>query len=230
MNSSAVTPAELPAAVLWDMDGTLLDSERLWDVAVAELSDRHGFVMTRELRESTLGNSTVDTLTKIYDAAGVADADRDHQADERWLLDRVCELFVGNLTWRPGARETLSLIAAQGIPMALVTNTVRELADVALETIGRDVFAATVCGDEVPQGKPAPDPYRQAAALLGVEACDCLAVEDSPTGTASAIAAGCVTLVVPSAVAVPAGPRRVFRDTLQGVTIEELSDAVRAPR
>lgn len=211
-----------PAAVFWDMDGTLLDSERLWDIAVAELSERHGFVMTPEVRESTLGNSMADALDKVYDAAGVPPAARRHALDERWLLDRVGQLFAEDLPWRPGALEALDLLAAAGIPMALVTNTVRELTEQALDTLGRHFFTATVCGDEVAVGKPAPDPYRRAATLLGVDPMRCRAVEDSPTGTESAIAAGCHTLVVPSTAEVPAGPRRSFRSTLVGLTLAEL--------
>lgn len=204
------------------MDGTLLDSERLWDVAVAELATRHGFVMTSQLRESTLGNSMNDALDKVYDAAGLAIADRRYGADERWLLDRVAELFAQDLPWRAGAAAALEMIAAAGYPMALVTNTVRELTELTLDTLGRHFFTATVCGDEVAAGKPAPDPYLRAAELLDLDPAQCRAVEDSPTGTISATAAGCHTLVVPSTVDVPAGPRREFRTTLAGLTLADL--------
>lgn len=204
------------------MDGTLLDSERLWDIAVAELAARHGYVITAEVRDSTLGNSMDDALEKVYDAAGLTGAHRDHDRDERWLLDRVAQLFAADLPWRPGARETLELVAAAGIPMALVTNTVRELTEQALDTIGRHFFAATVCGDEVSIGKPAPEPYLKAAQLLGVNPRNCRAVEDSPTGTASATAAGCATLVVPSRAPVTSGPLREFRTSLVGLTLDEL--------
>ena len=87
--------------------------------------------------------------------------------------------------------------------MALVTNTHRALTDKALNSIGRHYFSATVCGDEVPSGKPAPDPYLRAAALLGLAPEQCLAVEDSVTGTAAAERAGCPVLVVPNDVEVP---------------------------
>ncbi|GAC48431.1 HAD family hydrolase [Gordonia aichiensis] len=218
MTSQPVTPA----AVLWDMDGTLLDSEKLWDIAVAELSARHGYAMTPELRESTLGNSMTDALTKVFDASGVSPDARDYAADERWLLDRVAQLFADDLPWRPGAQEALTTIADAGIPMALVTNTVRELTDQALETIGAHFFAATVCGDEVENGKPAPDPYLRAASLLGVDASACVAVEDSPTGAQSATAAGCTTIVVPSTADVPQAGRRVFRGSLEGLALADL--------
>lgn len=219
------TAQTAPAAVLWDMDGTLLDSEPLWDIAMEDLALRHGIVMSPALRESTLGNSLPNAITRVHDAADIAQADRDLAADSRWMLDRVAVLFRADLPWRPGARDALDLVAAAGLPMVLVTNTVRELVEVAVETLGPERFTHTVCGDEVPEGKPAPDLYRKAAGLLGLRTDQCLAVEDSPTGTIAATAAGCPTLVVPSAAPVPAGSLRTFRETLVGLTADDLVDA-----
>ena len=99
----------------------------------------------------------------------------------------------------------------------MVTNTERELAERALNSIGRHHFSVTVCGDEVANGKPAPDPYLRAAELLGVAPADCLAVEDSVTGSAAAERAGCAVLVVPNDVPVPGGPRRRHADSLAGL-------------
>ena len=220
-----VAVSDLPKAILWDMDGTLLDSEKLWDIAIADLATDLGFELTHEVRESTLGNSMTNALTKVFDAAGLADADRDLPGRAAWLRSRVSALFKEGIPWMPGARETLDLIAAQGIAMALVTNTERELADEALGTLGLDRFTVTVCGDEVEQGKPAPDPYLRAAQLLGIDPADCLAVEDSPTGTQAARAAGCPVLVVPSAAPVPAGEGRTFRPNLVGVTLDDVAAA-----
>lgn len=217
----------LPSAVLWDMDGTLLDSEKLWDVAMADLAAKLGATMTRELRESTLGNSMVDALNRLFDAAGTADADRDHAREAQWLRDRVTELFADGIPWRPGAREALDTVAGLGIPMALVTNTERVITEKALPTVGADRFAATFCGDEVPTGKPAPDLYLAAAARLGVSPSACLVIEDSPTGSAAAAAAGCPTLVVPSDAPVPAADGRVLRDSLVGVDANTLAEVFR---
>ncbi|AZG44407.1 HAD family hydrolase [Gordonia insulae] len=214
-----------PAAVLWDMDGTLLDSEPLWDIAMADLALRHGIVMSPALRESTLGNSLPDAMTKVYVAADVAPEAQDRDGDFRWLLDHVADLFGAGLPWRPGARDALDLIAAAGVPMVLVTNTVRELTDIALGTLGPDRFSATVCGDEVAHGKPAPDLYLRAAELVGVRTGACLAVEDSPTGTVAATTAGCPTLVIPSAAPVPPGSLRTFRESLVGLSLDDITDA-----
>jgi beta-phosphoglucomutase-like phosphatase (HAD superfamily) len=106
-----------------------------------------------------------------------------------------------------------------------VTNTERELTDQALITIGRHRFSATVCGDEVAHGKPDPEPYRTAARLLGVDPAACLAIEDSPTGAEAASSAGCAVLVIPSEAAVPSGPRRTLRNSLVGVTLDDLAAA-----
>ena len=217
----------LPSAVLWDMDGTLLDSEKLWDVAMADLAAKLGATMTRELRESTLGNSMVDALNRLFDAAAIADADRDHAREAQWLRDRVTELFADGIPWRPGAQDALDTVAGLGIPMALVTNTERVITEKALPTVGKARFAATFCGDEVPTGKPAPDLYLAAAAHLGVSPSSCLVIEDSPTGSAAAAAAGCPTLVVPSDAPVPAADGRVLRDSLVGLDAATLAEVFR---
>ncbi len=207
------------------MDGTLLDSEKMWDVAMVDLAAELGIAMTPELRESTLGNSMTDALTKVFDAAGTSPGDRYYAVHAAWLRVRVTELFSCGIPWMPGANDALELIAAQGIPLALVTNTERELTEQALDTLGRGRFAVTVCGDEVPRGKPKPDPYQQAARLLGVEPTDCLAFEDSPTGTQSATAAGCAVIVVPSAAPVPNGPGRTIRESLHRLTLADVAGA-----
>ncbi|WP_307851912.1 HAD family phosphatase [Williamsia sp. CHRR-6] len=215
----------LPDAVLWDMDGTLLDSEKLWDVAMIELALELGIVMTHELRRSTLGNSMRGALSKVFDAAAIDEPARDYDRWSQWLRDRVSELFDGAIPWRPGAVEALDTVAGLGIAMVLVTNTERGLTELALRTIGRERFTATICGDEVPAGKPAPDIYLAAAALVGADPSRCLAVEDSPTGTQAATSAGCPTLVVPSEMPVPDGPRRTFRDGLIGLDATALAHA-----
>ncbi len=195
-------------AVLWDMDGTLVDSEKLWDISLSALYEFHGGVMSPQTRESLVGASARDTMIVAYTELGL---DHDPQAiaeSIRWIHDFTAELFDEGLPWCEGAREMLEALAAEGVPMALVTNTQRDLADRALASIGRHYFSVTVCGDEVVNGKPAPDPYLRAAELLGLAPADCLAVEDSVTGTVAAESAGCAVLVVPSEVAVPGGHRR----------------------
>ncbi|WP_396917813.1 HAD family hydrolase [Mycolicibacterium sp.] len=209
-------------AVLWDMDGTLVDSEKLWDVSMHALYARIGAVLTPEVRESTLGGSAETVMRIVYEDVGLEPDPVAMAESEDWLHDYTGDLFEQGLPWRPGAQELLDRLLTAGIPMALVTNTRRDLAERALESIGRHYFSVTVCGDEVPSGKPAPDPYLRAAELLGLPAERCLAVEDSVTGTASAEAAGCPVLVVPNDMAVPHGPRRRHVESLTLLDVADL--------
>lgn len=216
-------------AVLWDMDGTLVDSERLWDVSLADLAEHLGGTLSAATREDLVGSSLRRSVSTVRAEVGLDPADDAAvDADGRWLLERTKVLFADDLPWRPGAREALAAVRDSGLATALVTSTYRELTDVALDTIGRGFFDVTVCGDEVAATKPDPAPYARAAELLGVDPTTCVAVEDSPTGTRSAVAAGATVLVVPSEVAVPAGERRVLRESLVGLTVDDLRAALGA--
>ena len=139
-----------------------------------------------------------------------------------WLHEYTGELFERGLPWCAGARELLEELLAAGVPMALVTNTRRDLAEKALNSIGRQYFSVTVCGDEVPRGKPSPDPYLRAAELLGLKPEDCLAIEDSVTGATAADDAGCAVLVIPNEVAVPGGARRRHAESLANLDVSSL--------
>ncbi|MCW2688443.1 MAG: family phosphatase [Mycobacterium sp.] len=209
-------------AVLWDMDGTLVDSEKLWDVSLQALYKRLRGTLTPEVRAATVGGSAESVMEIVYadlglehDAAAMAES-----AD--WLHDYTGDLFDSGLPWCDGARELLDALAVEEVPMALVTNTRRSLTERALNSIGRRYFSASVCGDEVLHAKPAPDPYLRAAALLGLEPGDCLAVEDSVTGATAAESAGCPVLVIPNDVEVPASPRRRHRSSLAAVDVDDL--------
>jgi HAD superfamily hydrolase (TIGR01509 family) len=220
-----------PAAVLWDMDGTLVDSEKVWSVSLAETARRLGGELSAAARDAMIGSNMARTLVLMFDDLGLdPDPARMTEAGQ-WLTARTGELFAAGLEWRPGALDALRMVRAAGWSTALVTNTERALTEMALESIGREHFTVTVCGDEVPHGKPAPDPYLRAAELLDVAAEDCLAVEDSPTGATAAERAGAAVLVVPCEVPVPAGPRRVHRGSLVGLTAEDIRvDYIQARR
>lgn len=209
-------------AVLFDMDGTLVDSEKLWDVSMRELYARFGGVMTPEVRGATVGGSAESVIKLVFADLGLAPDPQEMADVADWLHEITGDLFDAGLPWCDGARELLEELAAAGVPMALVTNTRRALTERALNSIGRHYFTVSVCGDEVPYGKPAPDPYRQAAALLGLDPAHCLAIEDSVTGAASAEGAGCPVLVVPNDVEVPSGPRRRHARTLAEIDLDGL--------
>ena len=214
------------AAVLWDMDGTLVDSEQIWSISLADLAAHLGGELSLPAREAMVGTNMPVSVRLMFADLGLEPHPGRMAEAIDWLAERTSQLFAGELPLRPGAAEALAAVRAAGVPCALVTNTERALTELALDSLGRDNFEATVCGDEVPSGKPAPDAYLRAAALLEVAVEETVAVEDSPTGVASAVAAGCIVLVVPSLVPVPPGERRVFRDSLVGLTPHELSTLV----
>jgi HAD superfamily hydrolase (TIGR01509 family) len=204
------------------MDGTLVDTEKLWDVAINELYRRRGRVLAPEVRDATVGGSADGVIRLVFDDLGL-DPSPEHMAEVAdWIHDYVGELFATGLPWCPGAPELLDALLVADVPMALVTNTRRVLTENALNSIGRQYFSVTVCGDEVAVGKPAPDIYLRAAELLGFEPAQCLAIEDSVTGTAAAEDAGCPVLVVPNEVEVPATPRRRHVSSLTRVGIPQL--------
>jgi HAD superfamily hydrolase (TIGR01509 family) len=139
------------------------------------------------------------------------------------VVDRVRE----HIPWRPGAQDLLSALGFCGVPCALVTMSYRRLADAVLAGLPPRTFAAVVSGDDVARGKPHPEPYLTAAARLGVPPSACLAIEDSPTGIASAQAAGVPVLAVPLQVPIPAAAGRQVVGTLSGLTPHRLGTWVR---
>jgi HAD superfamily hydrolase (TIGR01509 family) len=186
------------AAVLFDMDGTLIDTEKLWDVALRELAARYGGVLSDHARAAMVGGSAPSTMRLMRDDLGRLDIDLEEGA--AWLIARTGQLWAEGIPWLSGAAELLAAVRAAGIRTALVTNTNRQLVDVALLTLGAANFDVVVCGDEVPASKPHPEHYLAATRALGVDPAHCVAVEDSPTGLASARGAGCVMLAIPNQV------------------------------
>jgi HAD superfamily hydrolase (TIGR01509 family) len=189
--------AEL-GAVLFDMDGTLVDSEKVWDVGLAELAAHYGGELSSAARVNMVGTSMIDSMTILHD--DIAQPWRDPAASTTWLESRMGELFAAGLVWRDGARELLAEVRSAGVPTALVTATRRPLVEVALTTIGAENFDLVVCGDDLDRTKPHPEPYLAAAEGLGVPIDRCVAIEDSPNGVRSAVAAGAVVVAVPSEV------------------------------
>jgi HAD superfamily hydrolase (TIGR01509 family) len=213
-----VLVTRVPEAVLWDMDGTLIDSEKLWDIGLHELAEQLGGRLSAETRDAVVGSNMDNTMAVMFTALGL---DLDPTAMQKagtWLSERTAELFREGVPWRPGARAALESLRAHGVPMALVTSTERSLTEIALDSIGREFFAASVCGDEVDgRNKPDPTPYLRGAELLGIPANRCVAIEDSLMGMQSAVAAGCTVLVVPAEVPVPPGEGWTIRDSLEGI-------------
>jgi HAD superfamily hydrolase (TIGR01509 family) len=215
------------AAVLFDLDGLLVDSEPLWTVAEREIAEELGGTFTPTIKAAMIGQPLPVSVPILLDGLGTPEAraaDPDEVAHR--LLGHVAELFADALPLQPGALSLLDAVAAAGVPAALVSSSYRELVDTALVVLGAARFAVTVAGDEVSSGKPAPDPYLMAAERLAVAPQRCVVLEDSAAGMHSALAAGCACLLVPTFEpgSVPAGV--VVRASLGEVDLELLAALV----
>ena len=206
-------PLSRPAAIFWDMDGTLTNSEPLWGEATYYLSEVLGKRLTPRQRMDTVGATFPTTLRICADNAGVSLGEGDVEAYRRKMFDYVKTLFAGRLEIFPGIPELLTALHQDGRPMMVATNTDRDVADAAIAVIGREYFVDTICGDEVPNGKPAPDMYLEAARRLQLDPAQCLVFEDSPAGMRAAVAAGCTVIGLPEdeGVEVPEGVVEISR-------------------
>jgi HAD superfamily hydrolase (TIGR01509 family) len=205
------------AAVLFDLDGTLINSEPIWEVALRELARRYGGELSSHARLRMVGTSTADSMAILH--ADLGQPWRDAARSGQWLEFRVGQLFADGVPWRAGARELVAQVRAAGIPTGLVTATRRVLVESLVDTLGPGRFDVVVCGDDLPVTKPDPLPYLTAAARLGVSARRTVAVEDSPAGAASAAAAGCVVVAVPSDVRFSTVDGYHVRDSLMNVDV-----------
>ncbi|MEO6414237.1 MAG: HAD family hydrolase [Pedococcus sp.] len=220
-SSEHLSPAvdALPAAVFWDMDGTLVDTEPYWINAEHTIVEEAGGVWNDEYAHQLVGNDLMVSAEFIRDNSPVS-MDPVEIVEE--LLKRVIVQVREHVPWRPGAVELLMALGEAGVPNALVTMSWRSLADSVVTALPHGTFAAVITGDEVEHGKPHPEPYLAAARALGVEVGDCVAIEDSPTGVRSAVSAGVPTLAVPHVVPVPSMVGAVQVPSLRGLTPRDL--------
>lgn len=205
---STVRPVEIPAAVLWDMDGTLVDSEPFWIAGQHALAADHGREWTASDTQALIGSGLPEAgiyikerLNSVLSGAEIID----------YLATRVIAELHRHVPWRPGALELAKALHKSGIRQGLVTMSYANIAQPVVDALDFDVV---VTGDVVAYSKPHPEPYLLAARQLGVAAADCIAVEDSRTGTASASAAGCFVVAVPHLVDIAAAPRRAVISSL----------------
>lgn len=213
--------AQMPAAVLWDMDGTIVDSEHYWMRAELELAAKYGADWGPDSGLELVGLSLYESAEIMKRAMGIVDMSGEHIID--FLTERVTAQLRNLIPWRPGAKELLQELKAAGVPNALVTMSMRRNALVVVENLGFDCFDVVVAGDDVSIGKPHPEPYLKAAELLGVDPKLCVSFEDSVNGITSAEAAGTVAIGVPHFVQIPQVPNRTLWSSLAGRSIEDVA-------
>ncbi|NUW32114.1 HAD family phosphatase [Nonomuraea sp. SMC257] len=212
-------------AALFDMDGLLVDTEKVWLEIETAVMARLGTAWSAEHQAHLLGGSMERTVAYMLEVSG---ADLPPETLWRWMVDGMVGALAEGVHVMPGAAELLDGLRAEGVPVALVTSSLRDIADAVLKAVGRERFDAVVTADDVTRTKPDPEPYLTAARLLGVQPVRCVVLEDSPTGVAAATAAGCAVVAVPSVLPVEPAPGRLVVSSLTEVTIADLRALVPA--
>ncbi|WP_371499954.1 HAD family phosphatase [Kitasatospora sp. NBC_00374] len=206
------SPIPRPAAVLFDMDGTLVDTEHLWWQSAAELAEELDLTLTDRDLPEVLGRAVEHTAAHLHRVSGTGRAEQE-------LVERLNESFsrkvAAEVVPRPGALALLAALQAAEVPTALVSASPRRVVELVLGSIGRQWFTVTLAAEDTERTKPDPAPYLAAAERLGLDPAACVAVEDTPTGVASAHAAGCAVLAVPSTVPIPAAERITLLESLE---------------
>jgi HAD superfamily hydrolase (TIGR01509 family) len=208
-----------PHAVLWDMDGTLIDSEPYWLASESEFASSRNSTWGPEDGLGVIGMSLYES-SKLLKARVGTDLEPQQIIDE--ITNGVLNRLDESIPWRPGARELLMLLRDNSIKTALVTGSMHRMAQRVAEALGFDAFDIIIGGDDVSKGKPHPESYLTAAAMLEVDPTHCVAFEDSLIGITAAEAAGTKAVGVSHIVEIPAQPGRILWPTLEGVQIKDL--------
>jgi HAD superfamily hydrolase (TIGR01509 family) len=210
-------------AVLFDMDGLLIDSERLWLEVETETMRWLGGTWGEEQQKQLVGSSLDRASAYMLELTG---ADVPAAEVGRRMVDGMVERLTTCVPMMPGAKELLTQVRDAGVPAGLVSSSHRALVDPALDAMGRELFALSVAGDEVGRTKPDPEPYLTAAARLGAVPGRCVVLEDSPNGVAAAEAAGCPVIAVPCLLPIPEAPGRTVVGSLREVDVPLLRSLV----
>jgi len=215
-------------AVLWDMDGTLVDTEPYWLKSEQAFAERHNADWEFGDVEQFIGYSLYDTADILRKKFNLQDYTDQQIIDE--LTVGVVEQIEDKLPFRPGALELLLELRQKQIPTALVTMSMSEMAKSVVSRIPFKAFDVVLGGDQVQFGKPHPEPYITAAEKLGFDPAECIALEDSKTGLTSAETAGTVAIGIPHIAKIPTQPGRILIDSLTGVDVAKLQEIYEANR
>ncbi len=215
-------------AVLWDMDGTLVDTEPYWLKSEQAFAERHNAEWEFGDVEQFIGYSLYDTADILRKKFNLQDYTDQQIVDE--LTVGVVEQIEDKLPFRPGALELLLELRQKQIPTALVTMSMSEMANSVVSRIPFKAFDVVLGGDQVQFGKPHPEPYITAAEKLGFDPAECIALEDSKTGLTSAETAGTVAIGIPHIAKIPTQPGRILIDSLSGVDVAKLQEIYEANR
>jgi len=211
-----------PKAVLFDMDGTLIDSEPYWIASETSLARDYGHIWTEENAHEMIGKSLYDSSAMLKEKFSITNLSVQEVIDR--LTNEVISELKNKLHFRPGALELLIELKQAGVKTALVTMSMRRMALTVAEQIPFEAFDVVVAGDDVTFGKPHPEPYLRAAELLGVQPGECVAIEDSRTGLESAVAAGTFAIGVPNIIDLAPGPDRVIISSLSNLSLKILRE------
>ncbi|MDR1427606.1 MAG: HAD family phosphatase [Bifidobacteriaceae bacterium] len=208
----------VPAAVLWDLDGTLVDSEEYWIEGEFALVNQHRGMWSREDALAMVGND----LTRTGQTLREHGVDMEVPEIVQFLLANVIARMRERVPWRPGAESLLAQCRDRAVPCALVTASYRDYAEAVVDVLPRGSFAAIVPGEEVSAGKPDPEGYLRAADVLGAERNHCVILEDSHTGVQAAINSGMPAVAIPFLVEVPDAPTLSRVGSLEELNVDIL--------
>ena len=211
--------SSFPAAVLWDMDGTLIDSEPYWLASESAFAAAHDSNWGQDDGLGVIGMSLYESSKLLKERVGSS-------LEPQQIIDQITDGVLSQLEraipWRPGARELLKLLKDNNVKTALVTGSMHRMAQKVAEQIGFEAFDVILGGDDVVKGKPHPESYLTAASMLGVDPTHCVAFEDSLTGITAAEAAGTKAVGIAHIVEIPMVENRILWPTLEGVQMNDL--------
>lgn len=206
-------------AVFFDMDGLLVDTEKVWLELETEVMAGLGGEWTPEHQTHLVGGSMERTVGYMLAVSGSSVSP---QTLRTWMVDGMVDKLSAGVTMMPGASELLDALRAERVPVALVTSSLKEIAEAVLTHVGRDRFDAIVTADDVTRTKPDPEPYLTASRLLGVDPARSVVLEDSPNGVAAGTAAGCAVVAVPSLLPIEPAPGRLIVRSLTELSVDRL--------